>query len=584
MIGRIRLTNWRAYERLDLPLDKPITFVVAPNGVGKTSLVEAVKWGMFGTTSGQDTGRAVRVGAQEATVGLTLSMAGSTLDVTRSLATSGRSTFWCSRDGTEITESEYLELLRDWWAADPELLASLLFGQAGTQASSAFPIEDHLAEVFGVSPLMEGAATIDERLKSLNRDIKNLRAEHGDDAAGIKRAEEDVERLHGEVRAAEERVAAAKAAAEELRQEERAAAAWQEYREGLAEYEETVASVVERLRSVVDVGEGDAEALVVRAEEEVINELDRHRAAVSEAERRAGLAGSALELLGDDVDVCPTCLRPLSEEERVRALQGHHAEQGGASESLQAHREALQAAEDRLKRVREISRSLRGIRVPAPPEVPDPGPEAVDRFREAEQEVAAATEAQGAAVARFEDAQERLNTLRQSAQENAALVSAYREEALLKITQGALRKLADRYMTERIEPLADEVARRWKLLFGGSGGLDLDHDGSLRLELGGERLELGDLSGGERVVALFVTRLLVVASATHATTMWLDEPLEHLDPGRRAATARTIVRAVQQRALEQVVVTTYEERLARQLAATAPDVVDIAYVRAVPAG
>lgn len=583
MIARIRLTNWRAYERLDLPLDKPVTFVVAPNGVGKTSLVEAVKWGMFGTASGQDLGRAVRVGAQEATVGITLFVAGSTLDVTRSLTASGESNFWGSRDGTEITESEYLELIRSSWAADPELLVSLLFGEAGTQASSAFPIKEHLAEVFGVSPLREGVATIDERLRSLNRDIKNLRAEHGDDAAGIKQAEEDAERLRADVRPAEERVEAAKMAAWELRQEERAAAAWQEYRESLTEYEQTMASLVEHLRGVVDVGEGDAEALIVQAEEEAEEEVDQHRAAVSEAESRAAWAGSALDLLGSEIHVCPTCLRPLLEEERVRALQDHHAEQGDASKSLQAHREALQAAEARLKRVREIRRSMRDIRVPAPPEVPEPEADVADRLRQAEQEWAAATEAHGAAVARLNDAQKRLDALRQSAQENAALVSAYREEAVLKITKDTLHNLADRYMRERIEPLADEVGRRWKLLFG-SGGLDLDHDGSLSRELGGEHLKLSDFSGGERVVALFVTRLLVVASATYATTMWLDEPLEHLDPARRAATARTLVRAVQQGTLEQVVVTTYEEHLARQLAATAPDAVDIAHVRATPAG
>ena len=49
MIARIRLARWRAYETLDLTLRRPVTFFVAPNGVGKSSLVEAVRWGLFGT-------------------------------------------------------------------------------------------------------------------------------------------------------------------------------------------------------------------------------------------------------------------------------------------------------------------------------------------------------------------------------------------------------------------------------------------------------------------------------------------------------------------------------------------------------
>ena len=41
MITRLELTNWRNYEHADLVLGPGTTFVVASNGVGKTSLVEA---------------------------------------------------------------------------------------------------------------------------------------------------------------------------------------------------------------------------------------------------------------------------------------------------------------------------------------------------------------------------------------------------------------------------------------------------------------------------------------------------------------------------------------------------------------
>jgi recombinational DNA repair ATPase RecF len=48
MILRLRLRNWRSYEDLDLELGPGTTFVVAPNGVGKTSLVYGLAWGVFG--------------------------------------------------------------------------------------------------------------------------------------------------------------------------------------------------------------------------------------------------------------------------------------------------------------------------------------------------------------------------------------------------------------------------------------------------------------------------------------------------------------------------------------------------------
>jgi ATPase subunit of ABC transporter with duplicated ATPase domains len=136
--------------------------------------------------------------------------------------------------------------------------------------------------------------------------------------------------------------------------------------------------------------------------------------------------------------------------------------------------------------------------------------------------------------------------------------------------------LADRYLTQRINPLATEIAHRWKLLFG-SDGLRFGASGQLTFSDGGVDLLLEDLSGAERATAVLVTRLLLAASATRASMIWFDEPLEHLDPARRAAVAQTLVRAAHAGAVDQILVTTYEEGLARRLQATAPDTVSLTY-------
>jgi DNA repair exonuclease SbcCD ATPase subunit len=78
------------------------------------------------------------------------------------------------------------------------------------------------------------------------------------------------------------------------------------------------------------------------------------------------------------------------------------------------------------------------------------------------------------------------------------------------------------------------------------------------------------------VVALLATRLLVLSASTRASFLWLDEPLEHLDPKNRRLTASLMAAAGKQ--VRQVLVTTYEEGLARRLA-TATDA-QLRYVRA----
>jgi hypothetical protein len=169
--------------------------------------------------------------------------------------------------------------------------------------------------------------------------------------------------------------------------------------------------------------------------------------------------------------------------------------------------------------------------------------------------------------------------LRRAAADQSALAAAAREDLFAEVTEKTLNAVADRYMAERIEPLAHEIGRRWKLVFG-SEGLRFGSDGQLSFSHGDVDLMLGDLSGGERATALLVTRLLLAGSVARASTIWFDEPLEHLDPRRRAAVARTIVLAAQAGAVGQILVTTYEEGLVRRLAASAPDTVELTYARA----
>ena len=61
MIQRLELQNWRAYDRLDLEFGPGATFVVASNGIGKTSLIMAAAWGIFGDIAGVKGADEIRV-------------------------------------------------------------------------------------------------------------------------------------------------------------------------------------------------------------------------------------------------------------------------------------------------------------------------------------------------------------------------------------------------------------------------------------------------------------------------------------------------------------------------------------------
>jgi DNA repair exonuclease SbcCD ATPase subunit len=134
---------------------------------------------------------------------------------------------------------------------------------------------------------------------------------------------------------------------------------------------------------------------------------------------------------------------------------------------------------------------------------------------------------------------------------------------------------ANLILTERIDPLVTEITHRWKKVFVNRGELRLRHDGRLVLIRGTHEVSFDQFSSGEKVIALLATRLLILSASTRASFLWLDEPLEHLDPSNRRLAA-SLMSATGQH-VRQLIVTTYEEKLARKLAAT--NGVDIRYLR-----
>lgn len=579
MIRTIRVTNWRAYESLELDLERPVTFFVAPNGIGKSSLVEAVRWGLLGTPQDRNRGRAVRAGKDAASVHLVVLLPDSIeLSVRRDMKRTGAATFHATANGEEIDEGKYLALLTDAWAADTGLLDALIFGPSHTGKGSGFPLQDHLADILGVTQLLDAAETVRAHRSAVSDHIKSLRADLLGTDEAIVAAQEAVRSTEAEI--VEARIARGGAADHLQLVEARAAAAaaWDRYRVKARDYHSKLRDLVAEMSSTLAVEELEPAAALEDATRDASDALDAGVQAITEARLRAASSASAVDLLSADADRCPTCLRPLTASERTAAIDAHGHEQSDSTEEIAAREHEAAAVRERLAAIEQFSRSLSALRVPDEPDGPDPGPQDEASIATARQQLTEMSERLGALNGRLELAQQELQALRQAAEDQLALIAAEREDIVLSITQRALTTVATRYMTDRVEPLTNEIASRWKLVFG-SEGLRLSTEGVLTLAHGEVDLALQEFSGGERSTALVVTRLLLAASATRVSTMWFDEPLEHLDPRRRAAVAQTMVRAAQLGAVGQVVVTTYEEEIARRLESTAPAHVQLTYAR-----
>jgi DNA repair exonuclease SbcCD ATPase subunit len=590
VVQRLELRNWRAYTTLELSLEAATTFVVAKNGVGKTSLITGALWALFGDLADVNPRdeRRVKDKLASAHVGMLLPD-GRELLVTR-LLEGKQVKVEAEVDGSGLDgEPELRQVLAEAYGADPRVLSRLAVIPEGAVRGERVEgdlLRRHLSEAFGVDAL-ESAADAAERIaKAAARNTKDIRSLDVLLQSDRDEAQRKLEAIQSELAEKQEELEHRSAAVAALKERKDELEKWRRFAEATARHSETLEELTrETLALTGTEGLEPTEIAADRAVDELTSrrqsllslldslesstesELDQIRRRRSEIEGRLAGLGELFSQLDAADASCPVCLQPLDDDtvEHARAEHRRHRAELEAELSGLADSAPLT---DQLNKARELRRRLSNLQAPVAPAVDRPETpageldeaqlEAQERVDEAASAVAALREQERLLRRRLDDDSE-------AAAARADLVRVYRREALSTAAAAAMRGVAQEVVSARVEPLEQALRERWKQLMP-RGALTFGPEGPW-LERDGVRFDVGRLSGSEMTIALLLTRMLVLVGSTRGRFLWLDEPLEHLDPTNRRAVAATLVSAVEQGELEQVVVTTYEEPLARRLAA-----------------
>jgi DNA repair exonuclease SbcCD ATPase subunit len=579
MIRRLQLRNWRAYENLDLELGPGATFVVAANGIGKTSLIMGAGWGLFGGAARVDAAHEIRGDADSATVAIDLRLpSGIDAEISRTVDRKGKVALEAKLSDRTITSQDELDaLLIEEFGADPHVLAQLtimIHGGAVETFQGEFDLQDHLAAVFGVTPLFDaarnakaiagGAASALRKVKTVQRTEKRGRDEL------LAELESIVQKLGETTGERETLLAAIENTAEIIRLGEE----WARFKTGMAERNGQLEALAREATPILS--SAATGPTVVEALSQLEHEL---AASVATAEQKAAVARGKSDLIRSaisDLDgadaVCPTCLRPLSEHDAKQAETEHTKHLKDLDGQIDAAEKRAEQERGVLSSARELLERARSLPIPLEPEMEIGDTDAnaartrLEGQREELQEVDKALALLSTQGAQLQNA---LETADQEEERVRELARLYRKEGIALAAHEALLATGNAITEGYIEPLAKEVESRWKSMFG-TGGLNLSSEGHITRRLGDRTLEFGSLSGGEKVWALLLTRLLILGASTRAPFIWLDEPLEHLDPKLRKVVAGTLAKASSGTGLRQVIVTTYEAELARQLMEDVP--------------
>jgi len=549
-------------------LDKPVVFFIASNGIGKSSLLEALRWCLLANPSATKSKRAVRAGSEQASVTVELGLAdGRDLTVTRTLTKTGRPDFHAIADDEPITEEGLQEALEEMWGADSLLIDRLMFDVGA--GDRTFPIRERISRLLGVDEMLAAHRALVEAAKEIGKQIapqvkkvkalEQAEAEVIDDIEGVEASLEEARKQRVEL--VGQRV--------DLDDQVRARQTWETFRSAQSKYTSDIASLTGKIAD--ETGQDLAPTEIERVAAETDAQLTGVRKREIQSERLRAGARSAADLLANPVEACPTCLRALSEDERSSALARHTHTVVDENEIEELRAESL-SLEGRIDQFRTLAIELASIKPPEAPSIEEPAIEVVAKKELVEAELAAMDRSIGELQERQRAASENDSARNELAAAQDELKKLARSEQILETAGKAMRQSADDLIMERIDPLVEEISHRWKRVFG-SDGLSLDASGQVFLRRDGQDLELQDMSGGEKASALAITRLLIASTSTQLPTLCFDEPLEHLDPQRRGATAATLVKAVQVGTVSQLIITTYEAAIARQLAASAPETV-----------
>ncbi|HEY7824371.1 MAG TPA: ATP-binding protein, partial [Acidimicrobiia bacterium] len=206
MIQHLHLENWKSYDSLDIDFSAGTTFVVAPNGVGKTSIVEALAWAVYGDHARSVSPRdCIRAGADLAAVSVTIRLAdGATLTVQRTVKRRGSPAAAYQLDSEPMDGDAAEERLRSEYGIDLATAARLTVTPGGGHlaADKALDLQGHLHEAFGVATLLRSNKEANRILKEARKETASLKAA---DSQGVS----DRDAVEAEIKALEQQLSEA---------------------------------------------------------------------------------------------------------------------------------------------------------------------------------------------------------------------------------------------------------------------------------------------------------------------------------------------------------------------------------------
>lgn len=604
MIKSVEMTNWRAYDQYAVQFEQGLTFLMGPNGIGKTSILEAIAYAITGETATlppKERANLLRDPGRPATVRLGLELEGESYLIERSQGAHRADAAHLFRAGSSkplaSSQSSVTEQVARLLGASPDFLRRILYMGEGDvfqflKDPPGEALNLQIRRVLGLVQLDEfdaGLAQAERDVKACTEGVQDvLRTAKEVGAAG------DLEMFLAECRAERD------AMMRDLRRRQETLTSLRHQRAELEQlrldhdqHQRLRAELEAECRRLSLGSPGSVGCEGVR--DGVAQQREQIAALQQELGRAQGERAAYLrtqEVLGPQVSSpatlpCPICGKPLEPSERQAIQRNLQQSIQKAEEDASRIKSALAEAQDRWARMEDIERRIRRL------------DDALARSRESlsalgvrgedvdglRHELTLREEQMALETARLEELEEQLRE--QEAAAASYMVTLDRLKSLgfnsIEDARNDLVELETRSLTLRaarravemtlaaqrnldMAPVYEQIASIWSVFMPGEEWtVSFDAKGTPVVRNRARRdLTLSQLSGGEKTALLVVLHTVLAHYFARSSFLLIDEPLEHLDPVNRRSLIHFLVSACRRGLFQQAIITTYEESLIRK--------------------
>ncbi len=592
MINWVEMLNWRAYAQRRVEFKPGINFVMGPNGVGKTSILEAVAYALTGEPSTvKERVKLLRDPEQLATVRLSFTLRGEDYLVERaqSYKRAENASLVRLRDSKALahSHSRVTACIEDLMSVSADFLRRIIYMAEGDvfrflDKPPGEAIDAQLRQVLGLNQMNQFIYALETAEKQIKGKVKNIQGVLADlDKLGVQRGSELQERLtETKRRKSELSEAFGQVFAEVARRE-------QQFKE--REEQRAKIDAIIGVWKANPTWQGLKDMSLKALAEDWANDLERMRQEMRQHEVNSARVGGEAEATQRVLDVlamltpgsasvaCPVCGKPMAADECAeiarrlqREIEQKREESRKEARLFAEKQKAVLSGEPLLATMQEVSHTTWGdfvlrelddqrARVQADHDDSLTGQLASLKVEEEklEQERAA-----------YLTVQRDLQSLELGSPEEArsALVALEVRSLSVRAALGASQETLAAQRNKDMRDIYKQIARFWGIFLGGEEWqVELDSSGMPTLQNEtGQTFDLSQFSGGEKTALLITLHTIIAHHFSRSNFLMIDEPLEHLDPVNRRSLIRFLVSAFHGQLFEQAIIATFEESLIRK--------------------